>query len=82
MVSGSLYLDAECQTSDTLKKKNKKEAMTQKDWFIRPLGGKTCYLSAKDPLTEIIVINGKKNRKYINRKLTSKWGDLTRVKLC
>lgn len=53
--------------------------MVPKDWVIRPQGGKACYLSVKDPHTQIIVISGKKNRKFINKKLTSKWRDLARV---
>lgn len=79
IVSGSLYLDPEQQTPESIKKKSKKDAMQPKDWIIRPNAGKACYIATKDPDTEIIIINAKKNRKYINKKLSSKWGDLVKV---
>lgn len=80
VVSGYIFLDPEPHSNESIKKRNKKEAMVPKDWVIRPHMSKACYIAARDPTTEIIIITSKKGRKFINKKLTSKWGELARVK--
>jgi hypothetical protein len=50
-----------------------------KDYILRPFPGKASIIMGKDEHNQIILLSSKEGRKLINKKLTSKWGDLARV---
>lgn len=80
VVSGSVILEPESTNYESLRKKHRKEGIVAKDWLIRPYPGKNSVIMGKDPVSEIIVINSKRGRKFINKKLTSQWAEVAKVR--
>jgi hypothetical protein len=59
--------------NDILKKKLKKDPISAKEFLIRPFPGKSSVIIGREQTNLIFVLSSKKCRKFINKKLTSKW---------